>query len=237
MSEDQKSSADYGLREDLEPLVGGQVVAHVAKHTAAVEQAKLTKEKTERQAARQEKWQELATKVNHLAEVERGTKEVGPYAIQTLDVGAKLGAIARAGGDGGLFAAADNLAHSESLARMYIEGGPISGEWLNGHMFEDSEDLVSTADEYVRGLFASGVSLSLTLESSEEIQEGYPPIQTKGEEFVGTVLDPETILVPSDSQSPLIYRVIGPDNHRFEPIMNLLGEVNQLHGEAGHVAV
>lgn len=65
MSEDQKSGTEYGLREDLQPLVGSQVVAHVAQHQAAVEDAKRAHEQTAEEARRRQKWQELSERVSH----------------------------------------------------------------------------------------------------------------------------------------------------------------------------
>ena len=198
--------------------VGQALVAHTQRHEATVNAAERqsdldalrarlgplieapTGRIPERTAAYQVEKRADGTQVLTNRAAERADNPNLTITIQSGGIGIVAKDMADAWGDDG---------HSP-LATNYLKDGPASSV-LAGKRFEESQ----LKDFPGLGIWAH---LETQTEHAEHTTQDMVP--------VGILVDPKSIIVPDDGgQTPPrtdIFRVIGPDDSRFEPIMTTM---------------
>lgn len=213
--------------------VGQALTAHRERH----EQDRERLERDQVKAERKQKLSELRDRVHFLTDSE-GLGEramTSAYEVKTLDTGTNVAATVgtKVGIDTSksVRSVAQNLVETErfNAGGLYLEVGPRSAT-------EDAEDTFATDSARAEKLQEQGsLDVQLTLESPHEAGGE----STQDSVFVGAILDPESILVPEgmrkegSGEEHLYGRVIGPDDSRFGPIMDVLSHVNQGVGGSG----
>lgn len=136
-------------------------------------------------------------------------KESSRYHIQTLDTGTNIAASVEAHEVRSTVAGLTNPSGDdhESIADSYLKDGPYS-------KLDNLDGVVSDVRE--------GLRIMLSFETPHSYGDG----KTASKVCAGVVLDPESIVITglNEDGSDKI-DVIGPDDERFEPIMDVLKTV------------
>lgn len=200
---------------DLSTL-GAHIGRTIATHQDHHEQGKVSVERLRR-------FNELKSRVHFLANGNglASKRSTDAYPVETLDTGTKVKA-AVSNPDKSVRSAATELLGDASTD--YIEKGPYS-ERVSAEPFASSEFDSKLLPHY-------NLSINLHLETPHESNNISP---TRDSVWVGSVLDPESILVPEDpvEGGPEQMSVIGPLDSRFGPIMDVLAHVNEAVGPRG----
>jgi hypothetical protein len=205
----------------LGPHVGQALVAHTQRHEATVNAAE-----------RQSDLNALRTRLGPLIEAPTGRipERTAAYLVEKRADGTQVSAVLtnraaeradnpnltipiQSGGIGivakDMTDAWDDQGHSP-LATKYLKDGPAS-QVLAGERLEES---------HIKDI--PGLGIWAHLESQTEHLEH----TTQDMVRVGILVDPKSIIVPDDGgQTPArtdVFRVIGPDDSRFEPIMTTM---------------
>jgi|GEM_PF-3574021 hypothetical protein len=206
----------------LGPHMGHALVAHAQRHEATVNEAE-----------RQADLDGLRQRLRPLVEARTGgplAEQTKPYPVQKREDGTQVSVVltnhAAEQGDGpeltvagqsegvGILAkdmtdAWADEGHSP-LATKYLSDGPASKVLADERLNES----------HIKDM--AGIGIWAHLESQTEHTEH----TTRDMVRVGILVDPKSIIVPDDGgqQPPRtdIFRVIGPDDSRFEPIMTTM---------------
>jgi hypothetical protein len=194
--------------------IGRTLAAHQERH----EEGKLSVERVRR-------FDELKGRVNYLANGEGLTtkRSTNKYPVERLETGTNVAA-AISNAYVSVLSAAKELI-GDGARTKYMDEGPYS-ERIGSEPFARSE-----IDS--KQLPAGTLSVGLHLETSHEANID----PTQDTVWVGSILDPESILVPEEpiGDGPERMSVIGPTDSRFSPIMDVLSHVNQAVGTRGEV--
>lgn len=199
----------------LGPHFNNKLAAHLQEHET----------KTTVMADRKEKLARLRARLQYIIEAEglRDVSNTKTYPVKKLDNGTEVGAL--------LTTYQRRL--PEAAARLVDESSDTNQRYINhGSLAKPagSDEVMSAEDFRVHERL---VSVNARLETTSGTQK------TLGTVLVGTIEDPETIIVPEPNPKPeegggeLVYRRIGPDDSRFEPIMAMVDIVNQGVGPWG----
>lgn len=192
-----------------------QVANHVRNH-----------QESNAQSEKQHKLDSLKDRLRAVAEATKVGSETQSFKVAQLHEGPLVTASLRVMGEGGdLSRVAAELTGIDPTvnapnARHYLESGPLSAdpEYLDQRLDSPS----SIASAYY------GIGITMHLESPHDYGDG----KTHDEVLTGIIIDPESIVVPQledDGRGGQteFYRVIGPDDSRFTPIMTVLDHVAQ----------
>lgn len=205
--------------ETLGPHIGRTLLAHKNRH----EEGKTRVERVRR-------LEELRGRVSNLVTSEELVTQGSTHAyhVEKHSTGAEVSAAVSSTNGRGVYGVAKELV-GDNDNRVYLSEGPHSAR-LGSEPFMESE----LGDKRLTSPKAGSLSLNLTLETRHEVDID----PTKDMVWIGAVLDPESILVPEESEDgqPNLLSVIGPDDSRFGPIMEVLSHVNEGVGSGGETA-
>lgn len=117
----------------------------------------------------------------------------------------------------------------------YLEEGPIATRLGAALPETDEEGRFAIPEDPEHPLYQavlSGIRVSLGLETSAGNGES-----TRTSAPMGTILDPETVLVKSTEageDSPALYQLVGPNDERFTAVMDTTKHVAQQLSESDH---
>jgi hypothetical protein len=208
------------------------VRAHEQKH----EQNAKEHEQNAIEKDRERRVDSLADTLHGLIDnVEISSKETPPFEVERLDTGLRINAML-SGENGDVTQTARALVDKKEgeVARDYIKDGPYHAQVRDDFGLKQPFTLPFNGEEHDQvhypklARFSTDINLGLsvwaTLESFHDDQSLEP---TVSKVLVGTLVDPESILVPepSDDPSKELYSIIGPEDARFQPVMQMIEHV------------
>lgn len=247
MPEIQQDRAKFDAAQQLGSHVTEAIRAHQARHHDATREAKTEIEQAKIVEQREQELDSLYLRVNAIASADHIEQDTaGPYPVETLDTGVKLDGSVTPKGSGGLVHAARNLFNRDpdTPGGKYVANGPLSESLGRTNLGR-----IDGRKAEQKAIIDTGLALHVSLDSVEEFAENHPPVHTRDQVLVGVVIDPRSILVPVDSKEQVatltkisedseqpreisqpeaeIYKIIGPDDSRFAPILDLLSHIDE----------
>lgn len=195
--------------------LGPHFQSELARHHEAHENKTLVQEERQKNVKAMQDRLERIKLSKYLAE--KVPPETNPYPVDKLDTGTEVSALLASGGaPEPLVDAAKKFTDPNSpLIQSYLEHGPISANDAAKQPYERNtpegpQPLVVKARLQTRGETVAAVTETWV--------------------HVGSILDPESILVlepfSAGEETETYGKVIGPDDSRFAPIMDMVQHVN-----------